>query len=49
MAAYRYGGVKRAKADGCCEPVCGPTTCGSSAEKQQKAKVKPVAAIKGTA
>lgn len=35
MALYSFQGVStlpRSTQGGCCEPVCGPTTCGGSAE-----------------
>ncbi len=47
MPIYRFAGVKKApevKAEQCCEPVCGPTTCGPSAEVKQE----PEAVVKTT-
>ena len=43
MATYRFAGVKKApeaKAEQCCEPVCGPTTCGTSAEVKEEPEAK---------
>lgn len=43
MGVYRFAGVKRtpkAKAEECCEPVCGPTTCGTSVEAKDESKTK---------
>lgn len=39
MAAYRFMGVRKAptgKSEQCCEPVCGPTTCGTSTAATKK-------------
>lgn len=48
MAIYRFPGVKKApkaeEAQQCCEPVCGPTTCGTSAEVEEE----PEAEVKTT-
>lgn len=41
MAAYRFTGVKKApkaNVEGCCEPLCGPTTCGTSTEVKDQSK-----------
>lgn len=44
MAVYRFAGVKKAPqakaTDQCCEPVCGPTTCGPSAEAKESPRPK---------
>lgn len=48
MAIYRFTGgmmkARQAEAQQCCEPVCGPSTCGASAEA-----VARVTEEKGTA
>lgn len=47
MATYRFGGVNKAPktraTQQCCEPACGPTTCGTSGEAQVKAGEKGMA------
>lgn len=47
MVPYRLPGVKKApkarEVQQCCEPVCGPSTCGgTAAEVKEETKVKVV-------
>lgn len=49
---YRFAGVRRrvtvTVSSGCCEPVCGPETCGTS-ESETRERTKKAGEVQGAA